>query len=211
MSQGFVGVLCGVGAAHLVAYYSGHRAIAGVLKSLPVLALAAVVAAGATVPSYGRLVMAGLLASAVGDVCLAFPSGFLFGLGAFLVGHLCYVGAFAGGAVVTSVSVAAAAAIGVFAVLMLRYLWPHVRTSRVRWPVVVYMAAICAMGWCAIASASAPGAAEAAAAGAIGAVAFMVSDSVLAVNRFARPFAAAHAIVMVTYYAAQMLIARSAL
>src|SRR4029077_7141537 len=101
--------------------------------------------------------------------------------------------------------------VGVFAVLMLRYLWPHVRKSRDRWPVVVYMAAICAMGGCAIAAASAPGAAEAAAAGAIGAVAFMVSDSVLAVNRFARPFAGAHAVVMVTYYAAQMLIARSAL
>ena len=105
----------------------------------------------------------------------------------------------------------AAAALGVAAGLMLRYLWPHVRTSRVRWPVVVYLAAISAMAWCAIASATAPGAAAAAAAGAIGAVAFMVSDSVLAVNRFARPFAGAHAVVMVMYYAAQMLIARSAL
>jgi uncharacterized membrane protein YhhN len=94
---------------------------------------------------------------------------------------------------------------------MLRYLWPHVRTSRVRWPVVVYMAAISAMAWCAIASATAPGAAAAATAGAIGAVTFMVSDSVLAVNRFAHPFGGAHAVVMVTYYAAQMLIARSAL
>jgi uncharacterized membrane protein YhhN len=211
VSQAFVGVLCGVGAAHLVAYYSGHRAIAGVLKSLPVLALAATVAAGAVHAGYGRLVTAGLLASAVGDVCLVFPSGFLFGLGAFLLGHLCYVGAFASGAVVTGVSLIAAAALGVAAGLMLRYLWPHVRSSGVRWPVVVYMAAISAMSWCAIASATAPGAATAAVAGAIGAVTFMVSDGVLAVNRFARPFEGAHALVMVTYYAAQMLIARSAL
>jgi uncharacterized membrane protein YhhN len=209
VSQAFVGILCAIGAAHLVAYYRGHRAVAGVLKSLPVLALAATVA-GAATSTYGRLVTAGLVASAVGDVCLVFPSGFLFGLGAFLLGHLCYVGAFAGGAVVTGVSFVAAAVLAVAAGVMLRYLWPHVRTSGVRWPVVAYMATISTMVWCAIASATAP-ASAAASAGAIGAVAFLVSDSVLAVDRFARPFAGAHAVVMVTYYAAQMLIARSAL
>ena len=47
--------------------------------------------------------------------------------------------------------------------------------------------------------------------GALGALSFLVSDSVLSVNRFARPFAGAHAVVMVTYYAAQMLIARAML
>jgi uncharacterized membrane protein YhhN len=67
------------------------------------------------------------------------------------------------------------------------------------------------LAWCAFAAAPGPAAAAAATAGAIGAVTFMISDSVLAVNRFARPFAGAHAVVMVTYYAAQMLIARSAL
>jgi uncharacterized membrane protein YhhN len=66
------------------------------------------------------------------------------------------------------------------------------------------------MGWCAVARATALGA-PAAAAGAIGALSFLVSDSVLAFDRFARPFAGAHAVVMVTYYAAQILIARAAL
>jgi uncharacterized membrane protein YhhN len=210
VSQAFVGILCGVGAAHLVAYYSGQRAIAGVLKSLPVLALAATVAAAAG-STYGRLVAAGLVASAVGDVCLVFPSGFLFGLGAFLLGHLCYVGAFAGGAVVTGPSVLAAVVLGVLAGGMLRYLWPHVRARGVRWPVVAYMATISTMAWCAVAAATGPTPAAAATAAAVGAVTFMVSDSVLAVDRFARPFAGAHAVVMVTYYTAQMLIARSAL
>jgi uncharacterized membrane protein YhhN len=37
----------------------------------------------------------------------------------------------------------------------------------------------------------------------------MVSDSVLAVNRFGRPFSAAQAIIMSTYSAAQYLIALS--
>jgi uncharacterized membrane protein YhhN len=37
----------------------------------------------------------------------------------------------------------------------------------------------------------------------------MVSDGVLAVDRFVRRFAAADAVVMTTYYAAQILIALS--
>ena len=97
------------------------------------------------------------------------------------------------------------------AAVMLRYLWPHVRHSRVRIPVVIYTLALATMTWCAIARAAEPTASAAEAAGAVGAVSFLVSDGVLAVNRFARPFAGAHAVVMVTYYAAQMLIARSVL
>jgi uncharacterized membrane protein YhhN len=42
-----------------------------------------------------------------------------------------------------------------------------------------------------------------------GALAFMASDGVLALDRFVRRFGAAHAVVMVTYYAAQTLIAAS--
>ena len=43
-----------------------------------------------------------------------------------------------------------------------------------------------------------------------GALLFMSSDGVLAFDRFARRFPAAYAVVMVTYYAAQTLIAASA-
>ncbi len=42
-----------------------------------------------------------------------------------------------------------------------------------------------------------------------GAVLFVVSDSVLAVNRFRRPFAAAQAVVLGTHFSAQYLIALS--
>jgi uncharacterized membrane protein YhhN len=65
------------------------------------------------------------------------------------------------------------------------------------------------MSWCAIARAAAGDAPLGAAAGAGGAVCFLVSDGVLAVDRFARPFVGARAVVMVTYYAAQVLIASS--
>src|SRR6185503_7174995 len=121
----------------------------------------------------------------------------------------CYIAAFADGAVLTPVAAGTAAVLAGFAVAMLRYLWPHVRRLRV--PVTTYVGALTVMAWCAVARATAPGAGTVEAAAAIGATSFLLSDSVLAVNRFARPFAGAHAVVMVTYYAAQMLIARSAL
>jgi len=212
VSTTLVGLLCGVGAVHLAAYYAGQRVIAGALKALPILVLAATVygAAGHGGASYGRIVALGLVLSAVGDVSLVFSSGFLVGLSAFFLAHLCYITAFADGAVLTPVAAGTAAGLAGFALAMLRYLWPHVR-RRLRVPVTTYIGALTVMAWCAIARATAPGAGTVEAAAAIGATSFLLSDSVLAVNRFARPFAGAHAVVMVTYYAAQMLIARSAL
>jgi uncharacterized membrane protein YhhN len=209
VSAELVGVLSGIGAAHLLAYYTGHRVVAGLLKAAPVLALAGLVYLES--PRAGAFVALGLLLSAVGDVSLVFPTGFLVGLSAFLLAHLCYIATFAPGAAVTPLSIAAAVALVVVGAGMLRYLWPHVRHSRVRFPMVVYVAALTSMTWCAVARGTVSGAGAAEAAAAVGAVSFLVSDGVLSVNRFARPFAGAHAVVMVTYYAAQMLIARSML
>jgi uncharacterized membrane protein YhhN len=197
-----------IGAAHLVAYYGGWRGLAGTLKAVPILLLAARVASEAAGRSgYAGLVAKGLVLSAVGDVSLVFPNGFLAGLASFLVAHLCYIAAFADGLRIGPgagvVAVVLAAAVGA----MLVHLWPHV--ARVRIPVVVYVATLAVMTWCATtrALAGTGGAAWAA----VGAVSFLVSDAVLASDRFARPFSAAHGVVMVTYYAAQLCIATSAL
>jgi alkenylglycerophosphocholine hydrolase len=211
VSGGLLALVCGVGAAHLVAYYTGRPALAGILKAIPILALAATVwtSPGTAGPSYAGLVTTGLVLSAVGDVSLVFPMGFLAGLSAFFAAHCCYVAAFAPEVAATATTLWAAVALGAFAAAMLRYLWPYV--GRLRLPVVVYVTALSAMAWCAVARASAPDSSAAEAAAAIGAVSFLVSDGVLAVNRFARPFRGAHAVVMVTYYLAQTLIARSAL
>jgi uncharacterized membrane protein YhhN len=96
--------------------------------------------------------------SAVGDVSLVFPTGFLLGLSAFFLAHLCYIATFAPGAVATGASAMAAIAIVVVACGVLGYLWPHVRHSRVRVPVVIYMAVLATMTWCAVARAAAPAA-----------------------------------------------------
>jgi uncharacterized membrane protein YhhN len=89
---------------------------------------------------------------------------------------------------------------------MLAYLWPHLGRQRV--PVAVYVSVIAIMGWRAAARAG-PAPALSGALALAGALLFMVSDGLLAVDRFARPFRAGDAAVMTTYYAAQTLIALS--
>ena len=122
--------------------------------------------------------------------------------------HVCYVVAFApaGGWGAGAWLLLVPFALGSLA--LLARLWPHL--GQVRPAVVVYVAVITVMGWRAAVRATvapAPGGLLALA----GAILFMVSDAVLASDRFARRFAAADAVVMTTYYAAQTLIAASAL
>lgn len=201
-----------LGAAHLAAHYAGRGALAGVLKALPVLLFAATVVRGTAAAGvgYGRLVASGLAISAVGDVSLVFPSGFLAGLGGFFVAHCCYVAAFAAAGVGAGPGPALALAVlAVVAGGMLHRLWPHV--GGLGAPVVAYAAVLATMTWTAIARAALPATPEPSGTlAAAGAVAFLVSDGVLAEDRFARPFTAAHGVVMVTYYLAQALIAASA-
>jgi uncharacterized membrane protein YhhN len=199
-----------LGAAHVTARYRGAPVVAGVLKPLPILLLAVLVARSDGGPGgwYAPLVAAGLCCSMAGDVFLVFRSRFVPGLASFLVAHCCYAAAFAplgrwdAGAWLAAIPFAVAAGLYVWT------LWPHLGSVRV--PVVVYATVIAAMAWrAAVAAAIVPAAGTAAALA--GALAFMVSDGVLAYQRFARPFSAAAAVVMATYYVAQALIAASAL
>jgi uncharacterized membrane protein YhhN len=198
-----------LGAAHLVVYYRGDRAVAGVLKPLPVLLLAASVWLRGGHP-YAGLVAAGLVMSAVGDVSLVFPSGFVAGLSAFLVAHVLYIVALqAGGLSLDAAAMGIGLVLAGIAAIMLCLLWP--RVGRMRPAVVVYVTALAAMVWCAVTRAMGADAPPGAPCAAVGAASFMLSDGLLSVNRFVRPVPGAHAGVMVTYYLAQALIAASAL
>lgn len=206
-----VGFVLVVGTAHLVAYFTGRRVLAGVLKALPILFLAAVVAHAPDPvggPTYATLIAVGLVFSAVGDVCLVFPDRFVPGLASFLTAHLVYVGAFLLGASGGGVAPAWIAGLALFAGMFFRFLRPHV--GRMRIPVACYVTAIAAMAWAAARRAGGPDVPEPSATRALaGALLFMTSDGILATNRFVRRFASAHGWVMLTYYAAQTLIALS--
>jgi uncharacterized membrane protein YhhN len=92
------------------------------------------------------------------------------------------------------------------AVPLLRLLWPSLGTLRL--PVLLYTATILLMVWQAWVRRRmlpTPGATLAA----IGATLFMVSDSLLAIDRFRGALPRAQALIMTTYVAAQALIALS--
>jgi uncharacterized membrane protein YhhN len=198
-----------LGVAHIGARYVGPRLVAGVLKPLPILLFAVMVAVAGRAhgAAYQWLVVVALGFSMAGDVFLLFPGRFTAGLASFLVAHLVYIAAFVVGARDPAPSLLLPFA--VLAILMLRRLWPHLGRQRV--PVIVYVGVIAVMGWRAAVRALSPAVpAPSDTLALVGALLFMTSDSVLALNRFARPFAAADAVVMTTYYAAQALIALSA-
>ncbi len=177
------------------------------LATLLVLAAALLPPAPAG-PGYRAWIAAGLVLSLAGDVLLMLPRDrFVAGLASFLLAHLCYVAAFVGDggfrADLASLLPFAAAGAVLLAVLL-----PRVE-GKLKAPVAVYGGAIVLMAWQAAArwlelGGTAPLLAAA------GATLFVVSDAALAVDRFARPFPAAQAVVLSTYWAAQWLIALSA-
>jgi uncharacterized membrane protein YhhN len=155
---------------------------------------------------YRLLIVIGLAWSLAGDILLMLPQDrFVLGLTAFLVAHACYIIAFArtgGGARDPLVALGVAA----FAGAMLAFLWPSLGALRI--PVVAYVAVIGTMAWQAIARwrhLRSPDAARAA----LGAVLFLASDTALAIERFRGEFAGSFFVVIGTYWAAQLLIARS--
>lgn len=172
--------------------------------TLLILVSAALVA-GAP-PRYQIPILAGLAASCAGDVFLMLPRDrFLAGLVSFLGAHVAYLVAFAVVPSGWAPWVALVILLG-FGGGMVRVLWPGL--GALRGPVVAYVSVILAMAWMAVARWQAtPGPATAAAA--LGALLFVASDTLLALDRFRGRFPAARALVLTTYYAAQCLIAWS--
>lgn len=161
---------------------------------------------------YRRAVLAGLVLSLAGDIFLMLPGDhFVPGLVAFLLAHVCYIVAFAPG------SSGKARAVGFLVVALvaggnLAGLLPRVDEA-LRIPVLAYVAVLATMAAFALARMWTPAIAHvlprSARLAAIGAVLFMVSDSLLAWDRFADGVPARALLVLGTYYAAQWCIARS--
>ena len=156
----------------------------------------------------GRLIAWGLLAGAVGDVCLALPRAFLPGMIAFAAGHALYVAAFLqwnrARAVVLALPVAIYAATGLWLML------PGAGALAV--PLVVYVIVIAAMIWRAAACALEPRENAFLRWGPLaGALLFGLSDTLIGVHRFTHPLPGAAFAIILTYWAGQALIAASAL
>ncbi|MCW5650061.1 MAG: sterol desaturase family protein [Ramlibacter sp.] len=161
---------------------------------------------------FDAFLAAGVVFSLAGDVLLMFPGYFIPGLVAFLTAHLFYIALFKQGQAwfPSRRALAATLAIGGG---MYAFLWAGGLPAALRIPVAAYVVVIALMAAQAIGRAtvlrdSEPG--SAALGVALGAGFFMLSDSLLAVNRFVAPLPLAQAWVLSTYYVAQILIVRFA-
>jgi uncharacterized membrane protein YhhN len=176
------------------------------LTTLLILLLAAT-APQSSGPRYQWGVVAGLLFSLAGDVCLMLPKDlFLAGLLAFLVAHVCYLVAFTADCRFAARLVPFAVCGGIGLVVLV-VLWARLPAA-LRLPVVLYAGALLAMAAQAASRAVELRAVPATAA-AIGAGLFVVSDTLLVINRFGCDLPASRLLVLGTYFTAQWLIARS--
>lgn len=157
-----------------------------------------------------KRIFAGLIFSAVGDAFLIWQEQgyFVHGLLMFAIAHILYSAAFGMKPLDLKAGVVMGLISGFLYILLYSYL-----SGPFTYLVGVYTALIAFMGWRAVAgiqlcndlwtwtklSAC------------IGAVLFIVSDLTIAVNKFCFPVPRSRVIIMVTYYAAQMLIALSAI
>jgi len=186
-----------------------HKALLFVFKPLTTLLIIAHAwQRGADTPAARRFVLAGLWFSLVGDIALLWPQqGFVPGLIAFLIGHVLYIVAFTR----EHRFAAQPAVLAVYALIagtILAFLWGHIPAG-LRIPVAAYVLALTLMAaQAAVVGLLTQGDGAGRARGLmIGGALFMVSDTVLAVNRFALPVPAAGLWILATYWVAQWLIA----
>lgn len=156
--------------------------------------------------SYRNLIIAGLMASAVGDCMLLKPGNpwFLWGLGSFLIAHLLYISAFLSRQRFSFHHILYLIPLTIYGYWILEHLHEGIllhHTTQLWAPVVVYVLVISAMLWTAIVSRNLFAS--------IGALCFVFSDSLLAWNMFIESVTWVDYGVMISYYLAQFLIAAS--
>lgn len=180
--------------------YPGHF----LLKAAPILLLAATAFLSETIFAPVKwLLLTALLFSAAGDIFLAINTEeqdnlFIAGLGSFLIGHIFYALTFFQSTAFQPASLIPILIIVVLASVLTKQIWPGLGELKI--PVLLYILVSALMGvgaavhapfnWVLIA----------------GSIIFMLSDSVIAVQKFWRPVPYRDFLVMSTYYLAQFLI-----
>lgn len=200
--------LVGVAAAALFFYglIVDNFSLRMVTKPLPVLCLAVWVYFKKE--RYSTLITGGLVFSAVGDVLLEYSEQtFLAGVMAFLLAHIFYTGAFIHRNRTLKLGYAIPFAVWGFFVFVL--LFKNLGSMTV--PVGFYIVVICTMMWRAAAQMGTHNSSlfyERA--GALGAVSFGLSDTLIALNRWCTPLPHVRYAIMVLYWLGQLGIALSA-
>ncbi|XP_052800333.1 lysoplasmalogenase-like protein TMEM86A [Mya arenaria] len=183
-----------------------------IVKCLPIISLILfVLLNGMSITEYyrySRRVLIGLIFSCLGDACLVWAkSYFEVGIGCFAIAQICYARAFGW----KPFNPYAGTFIFGLGALFYAFLSPALHGIMV-YMVALYVMVICTMAWRAVARVQFFGDLYikwTKLSGCFGALAFVISDVTLAVDRFRFHIPYAHPIIMMTYYAAQLGIALS--
>lgn len=149
---------------------------------------------------YKMSVVIALMICAIGDYTLQW---FIIGLSSFLIGHLFYIRAFLK-TKNANVPYFIKLAFVLYGGLMMFWIGGSVLLSGenvLAVAVVIYMLVILIMGWTSFRTSSKFTIA--------GAVLFILSDTILAINKFVFSVPLSHQLIMLTYYGAQLLMALS--
>jgi len=191
---------------HIRAEYRGPQQHIYIFKPLAMVFIILIAILGQdTLPLYKYLIITGLVFFLAGDVFLMLPSDrFVAGLVAFLIGHFFYIAAF-----VSEISTLIwwpLIPLVIYGIVIYIVLAPFL--GKLQLPVLVYGVVIMIMAWLAWEWWSQTGQSGALLAS-VGAVLFFISDTILAINRFRGAFKPSSALTLITYFAAQWLIASS--
>lgn len=150
-----------------------------------------------------RLLIIALCFCLLGDILLMKPDYFIYGLGAFLMAHLIFAKGFIGlqGFQRNPIVALALLIIGIGL-----YAWLYPDLSELKYPVAAYVLVILVMVWQAV-GLYLNNKTTAFALIALGALFFMFSDSLIAVNKFKTPFELSGVVILSTYWLAITLIA----
>ncbi|XP_078486360.1 lysoplasmalogenase TMEM86A [Ciona intestinalis] len=197
--------------------------VVAILKCLPTLSLCIFVLwyDGFSFTSrnqYSRCILAGLLLSMLGDICLVYADEgyFLHGTGAFAVAHVMYICAFGLKPLRPSLYLK----LMPLTALVYWYIYNGLTDTVLKFAVLVYIMIILLMNWRALAKIRNLGDVRAGVNGSshkkwtelvacLGAIMFCISDTCLAINRFHSEVPNQRWIVMTTYYLAQLGLALS--
>lgn len=180
-----------------------QRALFLLAKPLTTVLLIAVAWRRGGAPRFKRLILIGLGLSLLGDIALMFEGGFVAGLAAFLCAHLAFLRAFTLDTPLLA-RLWPFAGYAFIAALVLVFLWPDL-PGGLRPAVTVYVLALAMMAAQAMARWRLHRDALAARA-ALGALAFVVSDTLLAFNRFHAALPGSGLWVLASYWLALGLI-----
>lgn len=147
-----------------------------------------------------HLFLTGLIFSFFGDLFLLFKWGFLPGLGSFLLAHFFYIFCFTKLTVRKHLPILAVGLL-VYVTVLIFYLFPYLKEMKI--PVIIYGVVIAAMLYFAVRTTNKNLI--------LGAVLFVISDTVLAINLFVKETAVLSMTVMITYISAQWFLVKGLL